>query len=115
MAYPNYNPYQPYIPYQQPNYQPQQSMQAQANFSCRPVTSREEALAMQTDFLSAGMIMPDLAHGVIYLKRFNPNTGASDLMEFAFRQPADGAAQFVTVEEFNSFKADILGRLESGA
>ena len=36
-------------------------------------------------------------------------------MEFAFRQPADGAAQFVTVEEFNSFKADILGRLEGGA
>lgn len=113
MAYQSYTPYQPYNPYQQGSYaQPQQTMQPQSSFSCRPVTSREEALAMQTDFLAAGTIMPDLGHGIIYLKRFNPNTGASDFLEFAYRQPHDGATQFVTVEEFNSFKADILGRLE---
>ena len=62
MAYPNYNPYQPYSPYPQSSYpQPQQ----QASFSCRPVTSREEALAVQTDFMSAGTILPDLAHGIL--------------------------------------------------
>jgi len=118
MAYQPYN-YQPYYPYQQTTQssysQPQQTMQPQASFSCRPVTSREEALAMQTDFLAAGTIMPDLGHGVIYLKRFNPNTGASDFLEFGYRQPNDSAAQFVTMEEFNSFKADVLGRLEGGA
>ena len=111
MAYPNYNPYQPYSPYPQSSYpQPQQ----QASFSCRPVTSREEALAVQTDFMSAGTILPDLAHGTIYLKRFNPNTGASDLMEFVFHQPSEAASQFVTMDEFNTFKSEILGRLEGG-
>lgn len=74
-------PYQPYgNPYQSYQYQPVQPQQPV--YQSRPVTSREEALGQQVDFFSAGTLMPDLAHGVVYLKRFNQQTGASDLFEF---------------------------------
>ena len=87
-----YNPYQFYPQGQQMQYQspqtyigsqipqqPQQpSMQIQQNgYTCRPVTSREEAVAVQTDYFSPGTIMPDLGHGMVYIKRFNQNTGSS--------------------------------------
>lgn len=55
------------------------------SFCCRPVTSREEAVAMLADYFSLGTVMPDLAHGVIYLKRFNANTGGSDFYTFALQ------------------------------
>lgn len=52
-------------------------------FQTRPVTGREEAMAVQVDFLGPGTLMPDLAHGKIYFKRFNRDTGASDLFVFS--------------------------------
>lgn len=89
--YPAYNPYQTIqMPYQMPQQQPQMQMpqaQPQAGYSTRPVTSREEALGAQVDFFGPGTLMPDLAHGVIYLKRFNQSTGASDLFEFRAAAP----------------------------
>lgn len=60
----------------------------QTGFQCRPVTSREEAVASLVDYFSPGMLMPDLAHGRVYFKRFNPNTGASDFVEFSYVPPA---------------------------
>lgn len=60
--------------------------QAQTGFQCRPVTSREEAVAFLTDYFSPGTLMPDFGHGTVYFKRFNPNTGASDFYEFALVQ-----------------------------
>lgn len=113
MAYPSYNPYQPYNPYQHVGYQQQTAPQPQSSFSCRPVTSREEALAMQTDFLSPGTVMPDLSHGVIYLKRFNPSTGSADFHEFVARPQQDNEPQYASAEEFRAFKADVLQRLEA--
>lgn len=103
MSYPTYFPTgnqqgQNYDPrsggYAQPVQQTQQPQQgnpgiwnAAPGFACRPVTSREEAVAVQVDFYGPGTIMPDLSHGMIYLKRFNPNTGASDFLDFTFSQP----------------------------
>ena len=102
----NYNPASTYIPQQQvpqPMQQPQPMAQA---FACHPVTSREEAVAAQTDYFSAGLVMPDLGHGTIYLKRFNPQTGASDFFEFRAVQEekAEEPVQYVTMEEFEKFK-----------
>lgn len=74
---------QPLLPQGNINAQPQ----PQTGFLCRPVTSKEEALAVQVDYLSAGTIMPDLGHGMMYLKRFDPNTGLSNMFEFALVQP----------------------------
>ncbi len=117
------NYYQPYGTYTGVNYQQPQSMQQaqpmqqfqtmqqpqSGGYSCRPVTCREEAVAAQVEYFSAGLIMPDLSHGVIYLKRFNSNTGASDFNEFKYCPPqpemAAGIdpAQFVTRKEFEEF------------
>lgn len=120
MAYPygypgygGYTPGQTYMPQQQ--MQPQQMPAAQMAqaFACRPVTSREEAVAAQTDYFSSGLVMPDLGHGVIYLKRFNQQTGASDFFEYrlAADEKEQPAAQFVTVEEFDRFQKELSRRL----
>ena len=80
--------------YQPTNYLPQQQnapvgqqTAPQQGFSVRPVASREEAMAVQTDFFGPGIIMPCLGQGVVFLKRFNQNTGASDLLEFIYAPP----------------------------
>lgn len=121
MAYNTYN-YQPYTsgyntvnPYQQnQQYPPAQNMQQAQNggYICRPVTCREEAVAAQVDYFAAGLVMPDLNHGMIYVKRFNPNTGASDFGEFKYCPPQPQISpeaanfdpeQFVTRQEFEEF------------
>ena len=88
-AYGGYNPVTPfapapqvYQPMQQPVPQPVQSAQTvgstntQPNFFCRPVASKEEALGVPVDFMGAPMFFPDLAHSVVYMKRFNTNSGS---------------------------------------
>lgn len=76
----------------------------QSNFVCRPVTSREEAVAVQADFFSLGTVMPDLAHGTIYLKRINQQTGAADFFEFVYRQPeVEQTPDYITRQEFDEF------------
>ena len=87
-------------------------------FNVQPVSSREEALAVIADPLSAGVLLPDLGHGVIYIKKFNPNTGASDFGEFAFvppkaAEPAPAAPQeeLVTMNIFNSTVEKLRGEI----
>lgn len=103
----NYPPYygvNPYVGQMGYGQTAPQQMAQQSVFACRPVTSREEAIAAQTDYFSSGLVMPDLAHGIIWLKRFNPNTGASDFYEFHLAQPEQPKApEYVTREEFNEF------------
>ena len=103
----NYSPYS--AGYQNfGGFTPQRTEQS-VGFTCRPVGSREEAVAAQIDYMSAGTVMPDLAHGVIYFKRFNPNTGASDFAEFTYKAPEPAAPppRYVTFEEFEAFKNQI--------
>ena len=97
MNYPNYygnNYQQQYVPYQ-----PQQE-----SFQCRPVTSREEALATPADFMRP-IFMPDFAHDCVYMKRVNPNTGASELVDYRRNIP-EAAPQYVTREEFEAFREE---------
>lgn len=79
-------------------------------FTVQPVTRKEEALAVIADPMSPGVLMPDLDHGVIYVKRFNMNTGTSDFAEFALQTPAAASqaaqehaepeVEYVTADEF---------------
>lgn len=85
----------------------------QSGFSCRPVTSREEAVATQVDFFSPGTVMPDLSHGVIYLKRINQQTGSADFMEFWFRAE-EKKPEYVTRQEFEDFIKSIKQEKKSG-
>ena len=96
----------------QPMTQPQQAAQS---FFCRPVASREEVLGVPVDFMGTPMFFPDLAHGVIYLKRFNANTGSPDLFEFRVIQPQPAQQEqrqeqppaFVALEDFLNLKNDL--------
>ena len=130
MAYeyrPGFGAYQPpqgAFPYQPTNYSatPQNTPTApqaapQQGFSVRPVASREEAMAVQTDFFGPGIILPNLGQGVIFLKRFNPNTGASDLLEFVYAPPQapkqELSGSFVSIEMFQQL-AQKVEALEKG-
>lgn len=118
MAYPTYFPYQSPQSYYQPqmtNYpaqMPQTPQQAQTGgvaYSCRPVTSREEAVAAQVDFFGPGTLMPDLGHGVIYLKRFNQNTGACDMMTFSLELPRqEELPEYATIEDLNKLRDEFI-------
>lgn len=84
-------------------------------FCVQSVTGREEALAVIADPMSAGVLLPDLGHGVIYFKRFNPNTGTSDFAEFALVQPhvenAPEPDPFVTRKDFEAALAQLRAEL----
>lgn len=104
-------------PQQMQAQQAQQMAQPQRmpSYVCKPVTGREEALAMQVDFFGPGTVMPDIAHDTIYLKRFDTNTGASVFCEYRRVQPAPEPApvQFVPVEVFEALAARVQ-KLEGG-
>lgn len=78
----------------------------QQGFFVRPVTSREEAVAAQIDFLSSGVFMPDLAHGAVYFKRFNSQTGSCDFLTFVLERPEQAEAQPQPTEY--ATKADLV-------
>lgn len=106
--YPPY-PYGGYQPMQMPQMTPQMSMPQMApqmpqngqfgqgglSPMSRPVSSREEAQATAADFSGAMMVFPDVAHGRVYLKRWNMQTGAADFLEFG---PVVEAAEVPAVE-----------------
>ena len=92
----------------------QQSAQDGGCLLGRPVSSREEFLAIPSDLYGRWTYCPDLRSGVIYCKRLNPNTCESDVLEFyspeAWRQmqaqqaqqTAAPTQQYVPVEEYNA-------------
>ena len=54
------------------------------------------------------MFFPDLAHNVVYMKRFNTNSGAADVFEFKLDTPQEQApaqvAAFAPLDEFMDMK-----------
>lgn len=116
-AYPTtYTP--PALPYQQPrmDYQQmaQQPQQQPGTIFARIVTGREEAVAAQV--LPDGNINAfiDRAHGRVYLKQVNPQTGVADFAEFVdVRQipqpatPQPEVPQYVTLDAFNALRGDV--------
>ena len=115
---PMQNQYQPMMnpPVQNVQQMPQQNQatgvqqaSTQPNFFCRPVASKEEALGVPVDFMGQPMFFPDLAHNVVYMKRFNTTTGAADIYEFRGQQeqPSAPTPSFVPLDEFNAMKDTI--------
>lgn len=107
-----YQPYQPPMADQLRQPQAQQTSN-QPNFFCRPVASKEEALGVPVDFMGSPMFFPDLAHNVVYMKRFNTTTGAADIFEFHGQQeqPGTPAPSFAPLDEFNATK-ETIGQLK---
>lgn len=134
MNYPYYDPYQtapaqfaPQMPYNQRQSAavqgyPQQQIPPQAQtggqtagFSpaSRPVSSREEAMAVGADFSGAPMIFPDMAHNAIYVKRWDMASGTAVFAEYGPREPVSQAPPptYATQEELKAL-ADRLSKLE---
>lgn len=119
MAAFNYSPYMPgYTPTYPQMPQPPQMQQPQQpqGLQGRMVASREEALGIPADFMGNPVVMPDLGHGVIYLKKFDPNTGTAPLYEFKLHQPEETKpVEYAKIEDFMglSSKVDtIIGDIE---
>ena len=93
---------------QYPQQYPQQNVQMPQHQQhiVRPVASVEEARAVQTDFSGALTIMPDTAHGYIYTKQLNLQTGCADFARYR-REPEQDAPKpdYVPRGEFDELKA----------
>ena len=110
-------PYAPqiYPPQRQDFGSQMQPQQAQPGFMVRPVASPEEARAVPTDFSGTVTVMPDLPHGVIYVKALNYNDGTSIFATYKLDAPAPQAVpEYVTRQEFDGLRAEIA-RLTKGA
>lgn len=98
-----YNPYSGFypqntmrspVPQVQPVVAPPAYQQEQAaQFRVIPVANPEEATAIPTDFSGIPYLMPDFAHGAIYTKTFNPNTGSSVFLTFRLEENLQANAQ----------------------
>ena len=84
-------------------------------FVSRLVASREEAVGTPTDF-NRPIVMLDFGHGAIYVKRFNPNTGMGELLDFKYTPPAETSPtqEYVTKQEFDIFCANLMRRIAGG-
>lgn len=99
-------------PYAQQFYRPFQ----QTTLSGRMVTSREEALGVPADFTNGCTFMPDLSHGRIFAKIFNPNTGEAPMKEFRLVE-VEAEQQFATHQDFVQLRSRLeeLEALMKGA
>lgn len=105
MAYGAPYGYGGYTPQQYPQQQVQQLVQSPQHL-VRPVASVEEARAVQTDFTGALTIMPDTAHGAIYTKQLNLQTGCADFALYRRVQDQDAPKpDYVARGEFDELKA----------
>ena len=93
----NFN--QMYMPQQPPGYMPQQQQEL---FLIRSVGSPEEAVATPVDYFKPTIIM-GLNHGMIYFKKFNPETGETVFDAYKKAPEALKAQQYVTMEQFDQF------------
>lgn len=59
----------------------------QAVFPCVPVMSRAEAERAEINCFGPGLIMTNLGQGMMYFKRFNPQKGEVEVLDFAFVPP----------------------------
>lgn len=129
MNYPYYNPYftaqnatqmRPYEMGQ--NYAPQQNVvptqsigQGQGiSVASRPVSSKEEAMAVGADFSGAPMIFPDMAHNTIFVKRWDFQSGSAVFTEYVPKDSATevSTAVYATQGDFKEFADRLTERLE---
>ena len=61
-----------------------QGVNSQPGYICRPVASYDEAKAVPTDYMGNIILMPDFAHGMIYAKALDANTGNPIFQRFRF-------------------------------
>ena len=58
-------------------------------------------MAVTVDFLGPGTIMPDFGHGMIYFKRFNPNSGGAEFFVFSVQPPPQPQQSAPLAQEYD--------------
>lgn len=86
-------------------YQQYPYMQQQLNnqfLKCRPVSSKEEAMAFQIDLDGSLWVFPNVANGKIYTKQIN-NDGSASFGTYVFTEEKNNynSNDYVTKQEFN--------------
>jgi GTPase Era involved in 16S rRNA processing len=75
----------------------------------------EEALGVPADF-QAPVVMPDLAHGVVYVKILNQQTGAADFLEYRRTEPQQAPNPVSLLEErVNRLESAVRGMMNKEA
>lgn len=100
---------QPQQMYQQPRMEFLQSMQLQqSGIQARPVTGREEAVAA-TVFPGTPVLFLDRAHGAVYYKAMDPNTGAAEFVDFVVAQPVQQPVppQYATMADLQAIREEM--------
>ncbi len=105
-------------PYQQPAFAPAPpAYQQDGTIPARFVSGREEAVASNV-LPGVPFIFFDRAHGVLFVKSIDPNTGAAEFRTFAeVAQPTQDqtspAPAYVTMDMFKAYQTELEKRLES--
>ena len=124
-----FNSYQPnYMPqgpaFQRPAFQQQpmmypqqmqsvpQPMMQDGMIQARFVSGREEAVA--SNVMPGSMFLfHDRAHGMVYAKLIDPNTGMPEFREYAEVQPSQQQApQYVTVDALEALRSEVEQMIE---
>lgn len=75
----------------------------------RPVSSKEEAMAVGADFSGAPMIFPDMAHNVIFVKRWDYQSGSAVFTEYVPKEakPETPTAVYATQGDFKELAESV--------
>lgn len=98
-------------PYGQTYFPQRQEYPQTAGLSCRPVTSREEAVAAQIPFDGSTTYFVDTSNRKIYAKTFDFGTGTAPLVVYS-REQEPPPVVYATMEDLNRFRDEILERME---
>ena len=96
-------------------YQINNQSQLQLNnqfLKCRPVSSREEAMAYQIDLDGSLWVFPNIGNGKIYTKQVN-NDGTATFSTYTFTENESpyNSNDFVTKNEFNKVVQSIMAAI----
>ena len=86
---------------------PPQYGHPQEMFIVRSVGSREEAVATPVDYFKPTIIL-GVNHDMVYIKRFNTETGTTEFFPYKYCPDAAVQPKYVTEEQFEEFKAQIM-------
>lgn len=80
---------------------------------CRPVSSKEEAIAYQIDLDGSLWVFTDIGNNKIYTKQVN-NDGTSTFKTYAFVEDenAYNSTEYVTKEEFNKVIQGLVAAMQ---
>ena len=81
---------------------------------CRPVSSKEEAMASQIDLDGSLWVFTDVGNGKIYTKQIN-NDGTATFKTYTWSKDEDPytSTEFVTKNEFNRVIQSLLAAIQS--